>query len=130
MPDAIEPTGLKAWKRARPPATAAAGGTDESAEASRDTGRPIMCGGPEYTVQQRFELLRRLQREMDEEAEREREKEKAEARKKARAAQHDDEDEDEAATERFRNDRYAVGLLRKQSSDWGGSSSAGSGILG
>lgn len=131
MPDELEPTGLKAWKRARPASTPAAGTEPTSSGGTGTSGgtdRPIMCGGPELTVRQRFELMRRLQREMDEATERE--KEEARKKEKAAKAKAAEDSDDDAAAERFRNDRYAVGLLRKQSSDWGSGGSAGSGVLG
>ncbi|WDZ83739.1 hypothetical protein [Micromonospora cathayae] len=119
MPDGIEPVPLKAWKRERPtpPAT--------------PTGRPPMCGGPEYTVAQRLELMREKQRAMDEAARREREAaEQADAREaaKRRAAKPADPD-DEYATGRPNPDRYAVTLLRQDESAWGGGG-AGTGVLG
>lgn len=117
MPDAIEPTRLKAWKRERPTTPV---GED----------RPLMCGGPEYTVAERLELMREKQRAMDETARREREEAEAREAAKRRAAKPADDEEDEyLAAERSRNDRYAVGLLRQDDSAWGGAG-AGSGMLG
>jgi hypothetical protein len=79
---------------------------------------PLRCGGdpPFLSVDERFELMRARKREQDEN--------KAREADEAAAAEKDkkpDDDEDEQrAVERFRNDRYAVKLLRQQDDVWGG----------
>jgi hypothetical protein len=118
MSDVTEPTALPTWRRS------------PTAAPKAEPDRPPRCGGPEYTLQERFELMRERQREMDEAAEREREEQEALEAKQRRGSRPDDEDEDGyQAADRFRNDRYAVGLLRSDDSAWGGGD-AGSGVLG
>ncbi|NMO56937.1 hypothetical protein HH310_37905 [Actinoplanes sp. TBRC 11911] len=92
------------WRPARPAAS-------ETAEPDR----PLRCGGegPILSVDERFEMMRALKREWDEEKARTAEEEKK-AEKPA-----DDEDE-QRVIERFRNDRYAVKLLRQADDVWGG----------
>ncbi len=118
MSDATEPAALPTWRRSR------------AAAPQADPDRPVRCGGPEYTLDERFELMRERQRELDEAAEREREEQEAREAKQRRGSHPADEDEDEyQAADRFRNDRYAVGLLRQDGSAWGGGD-AGSGMPG
>lgn len=126
MSDATEPAALPTWRRAR--AEESRAGADQEPE--REPERPARCGGPEYTLEERFQLMRERQREMDEAAEREREEREAREAKQRRGSRPDDEDEDELqAADRFRNDRYAVGLLRQDGDAWGGGD-AGTGVLG
>ncbi|MEV6694847.1 hypothetical protein AB0M35_25555 [Micromonospora sp. NPDC051196] len=75
----------------------------------------LYCGGPDRTVDEIFLEMRERKRQWDEE--RARQKAKAEEAQKDKK-QRDDED-DSAAVERFRNDRYAVGLLRQDTTAWG-----------
>lgn len=121
MPDATEPTGLPKWRR-----------TPAAAPKAEPERRP-RCGGPEYTEAEREEYLRRwaearaAEREL---AEKERAEQEAREAKQRRGSRPADEDEDDyQAADRFRNDRYAVGLLRQDDSAWGGGD-AGSGVLG
>ncbi|WBB80457.1 hypothetical protein O7606_03480 [Micromonospora sp. WMMD882] len=116
MREETGPMPLKAWKRDRvTPPTA--------------TGRPAMCGGPEYTAEQRLELMREKQRAMDEAARREREEAESRGSAGRRAARPVDGDDGYLAAERPRADRYAVTLLRQDDSAWN-SGDAGSGVLG
>jgi hypothetical protein len=114
-------SGLPTWRRS--PAV------EPRAEAER---RP-RCGGPEWTAAEREEYLRQwaLDRAAErEQAERERAEEAEREAKQRRGSQPADEDEDEfQAADRFRNDRYAVGLLHGDDSAWGGGDT-GSGLLG
>ena len=89
--------------------------------------RPMMCGDdpPFRTVDERFELMRARKREQDENKAREAEEAAAAAKDRKPA---DDEDE-QRVVERFRNDRYAVKLLRQQDDVWGGGN-ADPGLLG
>jgi hypothetical protein len=119
--DATEGSGLPKWRRS--PAA------QPRAEAER---RP-RCGGPEWTAAEREEYLRQwaLDRAAErEQAERERAEEaEREARQRRGSRPADEDEDDERAVERFRNDRYAVGLLRQDGDAWGGGD-AGSGVLG
>lgn len=120
MPDVPEPTGLPKWRRSRPVAQA-------------DPERVPHCGGPHLTNAQREEYLRQFAAESAarrEREQRERAEEAAREAKQRRGSRPDDEDEDEyQAAERFRNDRYAVRLLRQDGDAWGGDD-AGAGVLG
>jgi len=93
----------------------------------------LRCGGPTLTVDERYLLMREKKREMDEAKAREREE--AESRESARRPARrvvdrvDDEDDDDQAVKEARNDRYAVKLLRQDTSAWGGGG-AESGVLG
>lgn len=112
-------TGRSVWRRAA--AEPRVAGSDE----------PLHCGGPELTVEERYLLMR--ERRLARKAAKEREEEEAAAQEAARhPSRHRaaDEEEDELkAAERFRNDRYAVKLLRQDDGAWGGDA-AGSGVLG
>ena len=107
--------------------------TTSGAPSRVDDEMPLHCGGPTLTVDERFELMRARKREMLET--RAREREEAEAREAAERRQGrgrnvGDEDEDEEkATERARNDRYAVKLLRQENDAWAGGGSD-LGVLG
>ncbi|XVV16088.1 hypothetical protein ACQP2X_17560 [Actinoplanes sp. CA-131856] len=105
---------LKVWRPRR-----------ESAASPVEPVRELRCGGP-ITVDERFELMRALKQERDEA--REREQAEAEAAAPAERKNTDDEDE-QRMLERFRNDRYAVKLLRQSDDVWGGANS-GTGALG
>ncbi|MCO8275494.1 hypothetical protein M1L60_33415 [Actinoplanes sp. TRM 88003] len=74
---------------------------------------PIFCGGPDRTVDDIFQEMREYKRLWDEE------RAKEEAEKKKQAAKKDDDEDDDAALERFRKDRYAVGLLKQDTGAWG-----------
>jgi hypothetical protein len=130
MSDDVEAPRLHRWKRAEP--GAAAGNTPVPEEA--DFISSLHCGGPEYTLAQRFELMRQRQREMDERlAEEQREKfEREDAKRRGASFGGDDDDEgaDEQPTTPRRDDRYSVGLLRTNSAAWGDGAGAGSGQLG
>ncbi|XVU28952.1 hypothetical protein ACQPZJ_18400 [Actinoplanes sp. CA-054009] len=107
---------LKVWRPRREPAPAVA---------PAEPPMPLRCGGP-ATVDERFEHMRALKRERDEALERARAE--AEGDREPERKANDDEDE-QRALERFRNDRYAVKLLRQNDDAWGGSA-AGTGMLG
>jgi hypothetical protein len=130
MSDDVEAPRLHRWKRAEP--AAAAERTPVPVEA--DFISSLHCGGPEYTLAQRFELMRQRQREMDERlAEEQREKsEREDAKRRGASFGGDDDDEgaDEQPTTPRRDDRYSVGLLRTNSAAWGDGAGAGSGQLG
>lgn len=85
--------------------------------------RELYCGGPDRSVDDIFLEMRERKRQWDEE----RERQKSEA-EEARKGRKDDEDDD-AAVKRFRKDRYAVGLLRQDTTAWGEGPSL-SGTLG
>ncbi|GID32220.1 hypothetical protein [Paractinoplanes brasiliensis] len=71
----------------------------------------LCCGGPDRTVDEVFEEMRERKRLWDEERAHEDAEKKPDVKK-------DDEDDD-AELERFRKDRYAVGLLRQDNGAWG-----------
>lgn len=114
--DVVEPRPV--WRRAA--AAARVAGSDE----------PLRCGGPELTAEEIYQKMKaRREARLAEEA---RKREEAEANRAARrsasaAPAKDEEDEDKAA-ERFRNDRYAVKLLRQDDDAWGGGSALPGGI--
>ncbi|MDY7085797.1 MAG: hypothetical protein SYR96_11890 [Actinomycetota bacterium] len=101
-------TGRAVWRRTTGPVTG---------EGEGDV--VLRCGGREMSVEERYELMRerRLARK--------REQEKLEDRK----PEPDDEEDELKAAERFRNDRYAVKLLKQDGDAWGGSS-GDTGVLG
>lgn len=90
--------------------------------------RPLMCGGegPILSVDERFEMMRARKREWDEAQARQAEEEKAEAEKNAKP---DDDESEQRVIERFRNDRYAVKLLKQDDTVWG-SGNGNAGALG
>ncbi|WP_127500461.1 hypothetical protein [Actinoplanes solisilvae] len=91
--------------------------------------RPLMCGGDTdraLSPDEEFELMRQREREMRE-AERLEAEETDEPDDKPEP-KRDDEDE-QRVLERFRNDKYAVKLLKQDTDVWGGGS-GDSGALG
>ncbi|WP_204292478.1 hypothetical protein [Micromonospora gifhornensis] len=101
-------TPLRVWRRSpqRPaPAPAPASDADEMS----------YCGGPDRTVDDIFLEMRERKRQWDEE----RERQKAEAGEAQKDKKQRDDEDDTAAVQRFRNDRYAVGLLRQDTTAWG-----------
>jgi hypothetical protein len=98
-------TGRAVWRRATP----------AGPETSEDDRK--RCGGPEMSVEERYRMMR----------------ERRLAAKKQSAAEPEpepDEEEDELrAAERFRNDRYAVKLLKQDDDAWGGDATS-TGTLG
>ncbi|MCM4083581.1 hypothetical protein [Paractinoplanes hotanensis] len=76
----------------------------------------LYCGGPDRTVEEVYEAAVERKRLWDEEKERQAE---AEAAKREPAKKEPDDEDGDAAVERFRNDRYAVGLLRQETDAWG-----------
>jgi len=84
-----------------------------------------VCSGVVVGVEQEYERLWELKRQMQRDAEAEKEGQKeAEEREAARHPSHhrqsspDDEEDEDKAAERWRNDRYAVKLLRQDDSAW------------
>ncbi|MBL7253224.1 hypothetical protein [Paractinoplanes lichenicola] len=75
------------------------------------------CGGPEMSVEERYQLMR----------ERRLAAKKEEPVKKDEPA--DEEEDDLKAAERFRNDRYSVKLLKQDDDAWGGGAKS-TGTLG
>ncbi|BCJ35638.1 hypothetical protein Athai_31410 [Actinocatenispora thailandica] len=131
MTDEAEAPQLNRWKRAQPGRPAAAAGTPVPLDA--DFMSSLRCGGPEYTLSERFELMRQRQREMDEQLAREEQERSERADAKRRGASFggdDDEADDEAPAKPRRDDRYSVGLLRNNSAAWDSGAGAGSGQLG
>jgi len=103
--DTGSPPPLRVWRRS----------TERPAVAPAEE-KVLCCGGPDRTVDEIFLEMRERKRQWDEE--RERQKAEEEAAERTPAKRRDDED-DSAALERFRNDRYAVGLLRQDNTAWG-----------
>ncbi len=105
-------TGRAVWRRTNSSGSALGDGDGEVV---------LRCGGPEMSVEERYQMMRerRLARKRELE-----QKEKPEPRPKP-----DDEEDDLKAAERFRNDRYAVKLLKQDDDAWGGSA-GGTGVLG
>lgn len=116
MSEQTEPPPLRAWKRERP--------TIPTGE-----GRPMRCGGPEYTAAERLELMRGRQRAMDEAARRGREGTETREAARRRHGKPTDGEDGYLTVERLHPDRYAVTLLRQDGSAWDGGG-AGSGVLG
>jgi hypothetical protein len=77
----------------------------------------LYCGGLDRTVDDIFEIANERKRLWDEE--RERQEAEAKAAKKDPSKKERDDEGDDAELERFRNDRYAVGLLRQDTGAWG-----------
>lgn len=138
MPDAIDPEHLKTWRRARRDSSAE---SDELELTAATMAGMSHCGGPQYSAAEYRQLMREQWQEtrdarwraINEEALRlraERQAELAEKEQRRREQEQDEEDGGQRAAERFRNDRYAVGLLSQDDSAWGGGGSAGSGVLG
>lgn len=122
MPDREEQVGpaRPVWRRA-----AATGRT-------ADSDIVPVCSGEVVSVEQEYERLWALKRQMQREAQEA--KEEAEEREATRHPSHhrssgDDDEDDEKAAERWRNDRYAVKLLRQDESVWAGGG-ADTGMLG
>jgi hypothetical protein len=78
-------------------------------------GQELRCGGPDFTDAERAELSAAAERRAEEAAEKAREEDDADK----------DQDEEDAAKDK----RYAVTLLRQDTSAWGGSA-AMPGVLG
>lgn len=127
------------WRR--PSDTGRTTGTGRAADTGRggDTGWATdsdivpVCSGAVVDVEQEYQRLSELKRRMrqDAEAEREAAAQRAATRHPShhRAAPPDDEGDAETAAERWRNDRYAVKLLRQDDSVWAGGG-AETGTLG
>ncbi|MEH1028405.1 hypothetical protein V6W11_11715 [Micromonospora profundi] len=110
--DGTDEAPLRVWRR-----------STERAAAPADEPK-LFCGGPDRTVDEIFEEMRERKRQWDEE----RERQKAEAESERTDKKKGDAD-DQAAVDRFRNDRYAVKLLRQDTTAWGDGPSL-SGTLG
>ena len=112
------------WRRVPPAkATRPADGTSDFFSADLDKMR--RCGEPAASDAEFTEALATAEKEEAERAEafwaeqerrRKEEQERAEKEKKRQA----EEDDDVKVTERYRNDRYAVKLLRQENTAWGG----------
>jgi hypothetical protein len=110
--DDLSQAPLRVWRRS----------TERAAARTEEP--PLYCGGPNRTVDEVFQEMRERKRLLDEE----RARQKAEAEPERTDRKKDDAD-DQAAVERFRNDRYAVKLLRQDTTAWGDGPSL-SGTLG
>ncbi|MBU2668187.1 hypothetical protein KOI35_32215 [Actinoplanes bogorensis] len=90
-------TGRAVWRRATP----------AGQETSGDD--RLRCGGPEMSVEERYQMMRERRLAA-----------KKAPEEKPKAKDHDDEEDELKAAERFRNDRYAVKLLKQDDDAWGG----------
>jgi len=95
---------LRVWRRSA-----------ERPAAAPTEDRVLYCGGPDRTIDEIFLEMRERKRQWDEE----RERQKAEAEEAGKGKKKGDDEDDNAAVDRFRNDRYAVGLLRQDTTAWG-----------
>ncbi|SDT56269.1 hypothetical protein [Actinoplanes derwentensis] len=121
------------WRRVIPPKAApSAGGVPDFFSADLDKMRP--CGeegvsDAEFTkslAKDEEEQAARAKAYWDEQDRLRKEEEEARAKEKKRQAEEDD---DVKVTERYRNDRYSVKLLRQENTAWGGNDDE-SGMLG
>lgn len=107
------------WRRSTVP-SALTGGEPEPP--------PLRCGGPELSVDERYLMMRELW--LAQKAEQDAAEQEAEARAVPKPDGQDQDEDDDRAAERFRNDRYAVKLLRQEHSAWDGPGRRDPGALG
>jgi hypothetical protein len=115
---------LKVWRRA------AVSGNPPGTEMVDPT-LPLMCGGPDLTTKETEEWLAEQRREEQAAEERAREEQENKSQRHPSLEKRDSDKEDDEYQQmlRYRNDRYAVKLLRQDDSVWGGTGE-GPGVLG
>ena len=122
------------WRRAAPAKTASRSADGRFDFFSADLEKMRRCGEPGTSDAEFMRSLAKAEKEAAERAEafwaeQERRRKDEEERAKEEKKRQAEEDDDVKVTERYRNDRYAVKLLRQENAAWGGDD-AEAGTLG